>query len=98
MRHVFRNSLLTIAAASIEHCVFRAIYARNNAIVQTTALLLRGALNLGAVNEDNEGEDLTFLNDEEVADCTDINTKTVLRPWLAWTREIQVNPLYVNLV
>ncbi|KIW91095.1 uncharacterized protein Z519_07989 [Cladophialophora bantiana CBS 173.52] len=98
---LMRGHGMTVAATSIEHCVFRSIYARNNAIVQTTAVMLQSSLKLGSNASDEhdreEGEDLTFLDEEEVADCTGINVKTVLRPWTAWSREVQANPLYVNL-
>jgi hypothetical protein len=91
-----RGHGMTVTAASIEHCVFRAIYTRNNAIVQSTAVMLQTCLSPGAGGGGDEDE-LKFLDDEEVADSTGINTTTVLRPWAAWTREVQANPVYVNL-
>ncbi|KIX95193.1 uncharacterized protein Z520_09109 [Fonsecaea multimorphosa CBS 102226] len=99
---LMRGHGMTVAAASIEHCVFRSIYTRNNAIIQTTAVMLRSSLTLGSSEASHEHshdqeQDLTFLDDDEVADCTGINVKTVLRPWTAWSREVQANPLYVNL-
>ncbi|OAP54238.1 hypothetical protein AYL99_11339 [Fonsecaea erecta] len=93
---LMRGHGMTVAATSIEHCVFRSIYTRNNAIVQSTAVMLNSSLRLGSDATGDE-EDLTFLDDDEVADCTGINVKTVLRPWTAWSREVQANPLYVNL-
>ena len=94
---LMRGHGMTVAAASIEHCVFRAIYTRNNAVIQTTAVLLKSSLRTGSADDSDTMEDLTFLDDEEVLDCTGINTSTVLRPWTAWSREVQANPLYVNL-
>ena len=94
---LMRGHGMTIAAASIEHCTFRAIYTRNNAIVQTTAVMLRNSLKTGFGSVGDRIDELTFLDDDEVADCTGINTTTVLRPWAAWSREVQANPLYVNL-
>jgi hypothetical protein len=92
-----RGHGMTVAATSIEHCVFRAIYSRNNAIVQTTAVMLRSCLKSGDGDGHSGDDDLTVLDDDEVVDCTEINTTTVLRPWAAWSREVQANPLYVNL-
>ncbi|OAG36759.1 hypothetical protein AYO21_09032 [Fonsecaea monophora] len=99
---LMRGHGMSVAATSIEHCVFRSIYTRNNAIVQTTAVMLTSSLTLGSSarshgEDDGIATDLTFLDDDEVADCTGINEKTVLRPWTAWSREVQANPLYVNL-
>jgi ribulose-5-phosphate 4-epimerase/fuculose-1-phosphate aldolase len=96
-----RGHGMTVAASTIEHCVFRAIYAQNNAQVQTTALLLlSSSLSVGARAGDggNDAElAITYLDDEEVADSIKINTKTALRPWRSWAREAEASLLYVNL-
>jgi ribulose-5-phosphate 4-epimerase/fuculose-1-phosphate aldolase len=97
---LMRGHGMTVAASTIEHCVFRAIYAQNNAQVQTTALLLSSSLSVGARAGDGRNDvelAITYLDNEEIADSININTKTALRPWRSWAREAEASPLYVNL-
>jgi ribulose-5-phosphate 4-epimerase/fuculose-1-phosphate aldolase len=105
---LMRGHGMTVAAESIEHVVFRAIYAQNNAVVQTSAMVLASAARgfpVGEMGREGEGAggdggdelEITYLDDEEIADSTGINTKTALRPWRAWAREVEANGLYVNL-
>jgi ribulose-5-phosphate 4-epimerase/fuculose-1-phosphate aldolase len=104
---LMRGHGMTVAAASIEHVVFRGIYAQNNAVVQTTTMLMANAVSRGRLAKEGaeklaggdlvDGIDITYLDDEEIADSTGINTKTALRPWRAWVREVEATGLYVNL-
>ena len=84
---LMRGHGMTVAAPAIEHCVFRAVYAQRNAEIQTTALSLSGG----------KAEDVNYLDELEVEDCSGINMKTVLRPWSMWKREVEEAGLYINL-
>jgi hypothetical protein len=93
-----RGHGMTVAASTIEHCVFQ-IYTQNNAQVQTTALLSSSlSVGTGAGDGRNDVElAIAYLDNKEIADCTKINTKTTLRPWRSWAREAEASALYVNL-
>ena len=100
----------TTIAHGIEEVVYQAIYTKEAAKAQTTALTIRNA-HFGHVVEgkiDVEGGgrikstkvkaegDLKYLSDKESHDAWESNQGTVHRPWSLWCREVEVQPLYRN--
>ncbi|KAF2192212.1 hypothetical protein K469DRAFT_620246 [Zopfia rhizophila CBS 207.26] len=100
----------TTVAHGIEEAVYQAIYTKEAAKTQTTALTIRNAY-FGHVVEGKidvegggkikpakvkaEGE-LKYLKDNEAHDAWEANLGTISRPWRLWCREVEVNPLYRN--
>lgn len=100
----------TTVAGGIEEAVFQAIYTREAAKAQTTALTIHNA-HFGYTIEgkvDTQGNgaiksakaktegDLKYLTDKESADTWTSIRGTIARPWALWTREVEINPLYQN--
>jgi ribulose-5-phosphate 4-epimerase/fuculose-1-phosphate aldolase len=98
------------AAHGIEEAVYQAMYTREAAITQTTALTIRNAhfghVVEGKIDVEHGGKiksatvkaegDLKYLKDNEAHDAWEANQKTVERPWALWCREVEVSPLYRN--
>ncbi|ORY10675.1 class II aldolase and Adducin N-terminal domain-domain-containing protein [Clohesyomyces aquaticus] len=100
----------TTAAHGIEEAVFQAIYTKEAAKAQTTALAIRNA-HFGRTVEGNvdvehggkiksakvkaEG-DLKYLTDRQARDTSEAMQATISRPWGLWCREVEINPLYKN--
>lgn len=97
-------------AHGIEEAVYQAIYTKEAAKVQTTALTIQnahsnyaiqGKVDLGAggkiksASAKSEGG-LKYLNEKEAHDTSESMQSTVARPWALWCREVEVNPLYRN--
>lgn len=103
-----QNHGFTTVAHGIEEAVYQAIYTKEAAKVQTTALTIRdahfGATIEGKVDVEAGGKiksakvrpegDLSYLIDKEAHDAWETNQGTVTRPWGLWTREVEVCPLY----
>ncbi|KAF2738496.1 arad-like aldolase/epimerase [Polyplosphaeria fusca] len=100
----------TTAAHGIEEAVCQAIYTKEAAKAQTTALTIRNA-HFGHVVEgkiDVEGGgkiksakvkaegDLKYLSDKECHDTWESIQNTITRPWELWCREVEISPLYRN--
>ncbi|KAF2476611.1 uncharacterized protein BDR25DRAFT_210216 [Lindgomyces ingoldianus] len=100
----------TTAAYGIEEAVFQAIYTKEAAKTQTTALTIRNA-HFGHIVEgkiDLEGGGkiksakvkaeggLKYLSEKEAHDACEAMQATIARPWALWCREVEVNPLYRN--
>lgn len=85
----------TVVAGSMEECIFRAIYTKENAIIQTTSLGLnlayRGASSQRAENE----AQVQYLRDDEIEGAGAISTSSGSRAWGLWVREVEASPLYV---
>lgn len=99
-----RGHGFTAVGSSVQEAVFRAVYTRENAGVQTTAMMLRGvrmgAVERGRGREEREkglkDEGVRCLGDEELGDCRVMGQETMGRPWGLWVREVEANALYVN--
>jgi ribulose-5-phosphate 4-epimerase/fuculose-1-phosphate aldolase len=89
---LMRGHGYTVAGSSIEECVFRAIYTKENAVIQTTSLLLRTAYPGGG----DAAPSLQYLHDDEITGTTGISVSGWGRAWDLWTREVEAAPLYVN--
>lgn len=82
----------TVVAHSIEECVFRAVYTKENAAIQTTSLGLTAAyLGTGEAVPDPE-----YLHDDEIAGTTAMTQSASGRAWGLWVREVEAARLYVN--
>lgn len=100
----------TTLAHGIEEAVYQAIYTKDAAQTQTTALAIRNAhfghVVEGKVDVEAGGKiksakakaegDLKYLSDKEAHDAWESIGQTVDRPWALWCREVEVNPLYRN--
>lgn len=75
---LMRGHGATMAAQSVKHAVYRAIYAALNAIMQMDAMRM--------------GE-ITFLSDQEAMKGMDINDRFVERSWALWKLEAAQKPL-----
>lgn len=82
----------TIVAPTIEECVYRAIYTKENAIVQTTSLGLRMAYH----GNGGSAADIQYLHDDEIGGTTAISQTAWGRAWGLWVREVEGSQLYIN--
>ena len=89
---LMRGHGYTIVAPTIEECIFRAIYTKENAIILTTSLGLR----LAYQGSDGSVADIQYLHDDEITDSSAISQNTWSRAWGLWLREVEVSHLYVN--
>ena len=82
----------TVVAPTIEECIFRAIYTKENAIIQTTSLGLRMAYH----GRDGSVAEIQYLHDDEITGTTAISQTGWSRAWGLWLREVEASHLYVN--
>lgn len=92
---LMRGHGLTVAGASIQESVFRAIYTAENARVQSASLNLQLASGTAPLKP---GESLYYLEEGELDAAAQMTQWSVMRPWELWVREVEVNGLYVNNV
>ena len=100
----------TTVAHGIEEAVYQAIYTREAARVQTTALTIQNAHSgyalEGKVDVEGGGkiksgkatadDGLKYLSDTESHASWETMAGTIAKPWALWCREVEVNPLYQN--
>ena len=100
----------TTVAHGIEEAVYQAIYTKEAAKIQTTALTIQNAYTgyslEGKVDIEGGGKiksgkatadsGLKSLSDRESHDSWESMSDTLARPWALWCREVEVNPLYKN--
>ncbi|KAK5451813.1 hypothetical protein LTS15_007536 [Exophiala xenobiotica] len=89
---LMRGHGYTVAARSIEECVFRAIYTRENATIQTASLGLSAAYR-GAGDSPTE---IQYLHDDEIEGATGIALTGWARAWGLWVREVEAANLYAS--
>jgi ribulose-5-phosphate 4-epimerase/fuculose-1-phosphate aldolase len=82
----------TVAARSIGECVFRAIYTRENAAIQTASLGLSAAYR-GAGDSPTE---IQYLGDDEIEGATGIALTGWARTGGLWVREVEAANLYAS--
>ncbi|KIV93467.1 hypothetical protein PV10_04679 [Exophiala mesophila] len=89
---LMRGHGYTVAAQGIEECVYRAIYTRENAAVQSQSLLL------GAAYQSASGHapKLEYLHDDELPAAGSIAETGWKRAWGLWVREVEAVNLYVH--
>ncbi|KAF2275972.1 arad-like aldolase/epimerase [Westerdykella ornata] len=107
---LMRGHGFTTVAHGIEEAVYQAIYTRDAAKAQMTALMIHdahfGHVVEGKVDIEGGGKiksakvktegDVKFLKDSEAHDAWESIRGTIERPWRLWCREVEVNPLYRN--
>jgi hypothetical protein len=105
-----QNHGFTTVAHGIEEAVYQAIYTKEAAKAQTTALTIHnshfGHTVEGKVDVEGGGKiksakvrsegNLRFLKDSEAQSAWESLQTTIERPWRLWCREVEVNPLYRN--
>lgn len=90
---LMRGHGYTVAAQGIEECVYRAIYTRDNAAVQTESLgLLAAAYNLSY----GPRVDIDYLRPDELSAAGKIAMTGWARAWGLWVREVEAIGLYVH--
>jgi ribulose-5-phosphate 4-epimerase/fuculose-1-phosphate aldolase len=92
---LMRGHGFTVAGASIEESVFRAIYTAENARVQSASLSLQLAAGTTPLKPD---ESLYYLEDAELDAATEMGQWSVMRPWTLWVKEVEAGRLYINSV
>ncbi|KAL3429927.1 class II aldolase and Adducin N-terminal domain-containing protein [Aspergillus tetrazonus] len=92
---LMRGHGFTVAGASIEESVFRAIYTAENARVQSASLSLQLAAGTGPLKQ---GQSLYHLEEAELNAVTQMTQWSMMRPWQLWVREVEAGGLYKNSV
>lgn len=107
---LMRRHGFTTHGPDIETAMYRAIYTKINAGVQTESTLLRGVwdrlsmkedaadgMNGGVVNVASKANfELTSLVDDQIAGCQKMNERFQDKPWRLWVREVKNSGLYRN--
>lgn len=91
---LMRRHGYTTHGVDIETAVYRAIYTKINAGVQTNSMLLRQAFN--ATSKVAEKFDFDPLTPEQCEGCIIMNEGTQDKPWKLWVQEVEASNLYVN--
>ena len=91
---LMRGHGYTVVAPSIEQCIFRAIYTKQNATIQTTSLSLVAAHSGGGQRSTHSG--VQYLHDDELSDTAGISRTGWQRAWELWVREVEAATLYVQ--
>jgi len=89
---LMRRHGYTTHGRDIETAVYRAIYTKVNAGVQTNAMLLRSAMP-STMQPKFELEPLT---DDMCRGCIKMNEGTQDKPWKLWAAEAENSSLYIN--
>ena len=92
---LMRRHGFTTHGVDIESAVYRAIYTKINAAVQTNSLLLRNAFKFTAGLHDTKFE-FEPLTEEMCNGCMVMNTGTQDKPWMLWVKEVETTGLNVN--
>lgn len=91
---LMRRHGYTTHGADIEMAVYRAIYTKINAGVQTNSTILRQAFNTtSTIKKKFAFEPLTT---EQCDGCAIMNEGTQDKPWKLWVQEVEASNLYVN--
>jgi len=85
----------TTHGKDIETAVYRAIYTKVNAGVQTNAMMLRSALPSFAPTVQAKF-DFEPLTDDMCNGCLKMNEGTQDKPWKLWAADVEKSPLYSN--
>ncbi|KAF1365841.1 arad-like aldolase/epimerase [Lizonia empirigonia] len=100
----------TTLAHGIEEAVYQAIYTKEAAKAQTTALAiqnayfghtLEGKIDIEAGGKIKSGKakgegDLKYLTEKQAHATWEAMQATTSRPWALWCREVEISPLYRN--
>ncbi|KAJ4990421.1 hypothetical protein SVAN01_04083 [Stagonosporopsis vannaccii] len=100
----------TTLAHGIEEAVYQAIYTKEAARAQTTAMTIHnahfshtieGKIDIEAGGKIKSGKakgegELKYLTERQSHDTWESMQSTVSRPWALWCREVEISPLYRN--
>jgi hypothetical protein len=87
-----RGHGFTVVASCIEECVFRAIYTKENAMIQTTSLLLNAADHSGM----ETASGVRYLDEDETRATKLMGQGAWARAWGLWAREVEAAGLYAS--
>jgi len=95
---LMRRHGFTTHGVDIETAVYRAIYTKINAAVQTNAMAIRSAFtqSLGPSNMPQETCLFEPLSKEMCEGCLKMNEGTQDKPWRLWVAEVEKLSLYNN--
>ena len=89
------NHGFTVVGSSIKQAVYRAVYTKINASVQTQALMIRSAALSISKSGGEDVEEMRFLDkEEETEGCLKMNDASQDRPWGLWVKEVKKSGLY----
>jgi HCOMODA/2-hydroxy-3-carboxy-muconic semialdehyde decarboxylase len=77
----------TVAGSSLEDAIYRAVYAKENAAIQTTSLGL-------AHFSGGKDTEVQYLRDDELEDTEAMVQTAWSRAWGLWRREVEATELY----
>lgn len=94
---LMRRHGYTTHGRDIESAVYRSIYTKTNAAIQTNAMGIRSAFaNSGLKADFDEKFDFEPLTKEMCDGCTKMNEGTQDKPWRLWEAEVEKSALYIN--
>jgi ribulose-5-phosphate 4-epimerase/fuculose-1-phosphate aldolase len=91
---LMRRHGYTTHGRDIETAVYRAIYTKVNAGVQTSSTLLR--YSFPQVSKLETKFELEPLTKEQCVGCQTMNEGTQDKPWQLWVQEVEKSALYTN--
>lgn len=89
------NHGFTTVGNSIQQAVYRAVYTRVNAGVQSNAIMLRNAFD-GVKGNTPATKDIKYLDEQQTIGTMTMNDSSQDRPWGLWVREVEACPLYMK--
>jgi len=92
---LMRRHGYTTHGRDIESAVYRAIYTKINAGIQTNATMIRHAFLQAGPSAQSKFE-FEPLTEEMCNGCTKMNEGTQDKPWKLWVAEVEKSPLYIN--
>lgn len=91
-----RGHGLTVVGSCPEEAIYRAIYTKQNAAIQTATLGLNLAFaeHLARIGGEQQDLNIKFLKDEELPDTFEMTHSGWGRAWSSWIREVEATALY----
>lgn len=78
-------------ARDVKLATYMGVYAVANARVRSQALQLQQIAAMGGARDH-----VVYLDERQIKDSWETETRLVEKPWGLWVREVRVDPLYVN--
>lgn len=91
---LMRRHGYTTHGTDIESAVYRAIYTKINAGIQTNAALVRQAFS--QMGGKDAKHDFEALSNDMCNGCMKMNEGTQDKPWRLWVAEVEKSSLYIN--
>jgi ribulose-5-phosphate 4-epimerase/fuculose-1-phosphate aldolase len=73
-------------ATSLEEAIYRAVHVHRSAVMQAAAMIQR----------ENMAEEIVYLDEREVRDCSETVDGATDKVWRAWSAEVERSPKYKN--